>query len=82
MDAIHLIGRITESGKLEIELPPGVEPGQVRVTIEGIDPDQAWFWTEEWQAGEREADEDIRTGNVASFTSVEDLIDDLMSDDE
>jgi hypothetical protein len=20
------------------------------------DPEQAWFWTEEWQAGEREAD--------------------------
>jgi len=24
--------------------------------------DQAWFWTPEWQAGERQADEDIRQG--------------------
>jgi hypothetical protein len=23
-----------------------------------LNPDQAWFWTEEWQAKEREADAD------------------------
>lgn len=27
--------------------------------------DQAWFWTPEWQAGEREADEEIRRGELA-----------------
>lgn len=27
-----------------------------------IDPDQAWFWTDEWQQKEREADEDIAAG--------------------
>ena len=25
-------------------------------------PDQAWFWTEEWQAGERAVDRDIAAG--------------------
>ena len=25
---------------------------------------QAYFWTKEWQAGEREADKDIRAGRV------------------
>ncbi len=46
----------------------GLEPGvpaawDVRLTPEGIlfkpkaiDPDQWWFWTPEWQAGEREID--------------------------
>ncbi len=82
MDAIHLIGRITESGKLEIELPPGVEPGQVRVTIEGIDPDQAWFWTEEWQAAERRVDEDLAAGRYKDFATMDDFIADLMKDDD
>jgi len=27
-----------------------------------IPADQAWFWTESWQRGEREADEDLRAG--------------------
>ena len=28
------------------------------------DPDQAWFWSEEWQRREREADEDTGAGRV------------------
>lgn len=27
-----------------------------------IPADQAWYWTEEWQAGEREVDEEIARG--------------------
>ena len=38
------------------------------------DPDQAWFWTPEWQAGERLADEDLRTGNYEDFDTMDDLI--------
>lgn len=30
-----------------------------------IDPEQAWFWTAEWQRGERQADEDIRRGRLS-----------------
>ena len=59
----------------------GLEPGQafqitmtrdglVLYTIEseseGIDPDQAWFWTPEWQAKEREADEAIAAGRLTA----------------
>ena len=29
------------------------------------DPETAYFWTEEWQEGEREADEDIRAGRLS-----------------
>lgn len=43
-----------------------------------IDPDQAWFWTEEWQKGEREADEDIRAGRVyGPFDTVEEMMADM-----
>jgi AbrB family looped-hinge helix DNA binding protein len=30
-----------------------------------VDADQAWFWSREWQEGEREAEEDIREGRVS-----------------
>ena len=36
-----------------------------------INPDQAWFWTEEWQAKEREADADLAAGRVTRFESDE-----------
>ena len=37
-------------------------------------PDTAYFWAEEWQKGEREADEDIRAGRVVSFDNAEDAL--------
>jgi len=81
MAAIELTGRITEKGNLEVELPNGLPPGPVHVTIMPIDPDQAWYWTPEWQEAEREADEDIAAGRVQTFDSMEDMLDDLMSDE-
>lgn len=38
---------------------------------------QAYFLTREWQAGEREADRDIRRGQVRAYQSVKELIKDL-----
>jgi hypothetical protein len=35
------------------------------------DSDQAWFWTDEWQAKEREADEALRQGRFERFESEE-----------
>jgi AbrB family looped-hinge helix DNA binding protein len=42
-----------------------------------IDAEQTWFWTKEWQEGEKEAEADIRAGRVKKFKNVEDLIKDL-----
>ena len=42
-----------------------------------VDKSQAYFWTEAWQAGERQADADIAAGRVKSFDSAEALIDEL-----
>ncbi len=44
-----------------------------------VDPSQAYFWTKEWQTGEREAEEDIRKGRIKKFKSVKELMDDLRS---
>lgn len=39
-----------------------------------IDATQAWFWTPEWQAGEREADADLVAGRGESFDSGEEFL--------
>jgi hypothetical protein len=39
-----------------------------------IDPEQAWFWTREWQQREREADEDLSAGRVTRYESDEQLL--------
>jgi hypothetical protein len=47
------------------------------VTDGEIDPEQAWFWTREWQQREREADKDLATGRVTQFESDEDFLAEL-----
>jgi hypothetical protein len=59
--------------------PSGREPrvgatgAKIYETGTSQDPEQAWFWTAEWQAGEREASEDIAAGRVEGFDSAEDF---------
>ncbi len=53
-----------------------------RVANEGRDPDQAFFWTETWQEGEREAEEDILAGRTRRFTNVNDAWAWLEDEDE
>ncbi|MBU0666354.1 MAG: AbrB/MazE/SpoVT family DNA-binding domain-containing protein [Nanoarchaeota archaeon] len=39
-----------------------------------INKDQAWFWTKEWQEGEREADRDLKAGKMSgSFKTANEL---------
>ncbi len=42
-----------------------------------IDADQAWFWTEAWQRGERDANEDIARGRVRRSETGEDFVESL-----
>ncbi len=44
-----------------------------------VDRTQAWFWTEEWQKREREADEDYAAGRYRVHESTEDFIASLKS---
>jgi len=44
-----------------------------------IDRSQTWFWSKEWQAMEKEADEDTKHGRVQKAGSVKELIEKLDS---
>jgi hypothetical protein len=41
MSTLKLRGRITEEGRLEVDLPPGIPAGEARVTIE-VPPTERW----------------------------------------
>lgn len=49
---------------------------QVTTASHIVDPSdpEAWFWSEQWQAGEREADADIASGNGTHHASGEDFL--------
>lgn len=43
-----------------------------------IDPDQRWWWMEDWQKGEREAEQEIRTGKTSRpFSTADEFVEDL-----
>ena len=65
---------IEEGDLLEIEV---LDERAVLVPKKLVDKSQAYFWTKKWQEAEKEAEEDIKTGRVRTFDSVEELIKDL-----
>ena len=73
--------RLLELGFTREEQPDGsykwyaIHP-QTHERVE-IDPNQAWFWTKEWQENERRADEDKRAGRFQEFDNMDDFIDSL-----
>lgn len=62
----------------------------LEITLEGdkiiikpvliIDRAQAWFWSDEWQQKEKEADEDIKAGRISKAENIEDLFSKLDSE--
>ena len=54
----------------------GLSREEVRVAarVGLIDSDQAYWWTEEWQKGERAAARDLRYGRTKTFSTVEELV--------
>lgn len=75
--AIRKAARLEEGDPLEVELvPEGIllRPRKV------IDATQAWFWTPEWQAGEREAEREIAEGRGEKFDSDETFLEALRRD--
>ncbi len=44
-------------------------------TWKEINPQQLWFWTNEWQQQERQADEDLIQGRYEDFDNLDDLFD-------
>jgi len=68
---IRQAARLEEGDPVEVEL---VDGGILLRPMKMIDASQAWFWTPEWQAGEREADADIAAGRVERFESDEEFL--------
>lgn len=67
---IREAARLEEGDPVEFEMTPDgilMRPQKV------IDATQAWFWTPEWQAGEREADDEVRRGGGEIYTDEESL---------
>jgi len=55
-----------------------IEAGQVTIRgLKSIPADQAWFWTDGWQAGEREASEQLAAGEGAVFDDGDAFVDSL-----
>ena len=42
-----------------------------------LDHDQSWYWSQEWQEAEKEADEDIAAGRVHHYGDVDELLNSL-----
>jgi AbrB family looped-hinge helix DNA binding protein len=52
----------------------GLTTEEINVAVKTglIDPEQTWWWTEQWQKGEREAEKEIREGKLLGpFSTVE-----------
>jgi hypothetical protein len=68
----------SELHELVDRLPEGAVDGAAILLEEisdgRIDSDQAWFWTREWQARERDADDDLAAGRVTTFESNEEFL--------
>ncbi len=56
---IREAARLEEGDPIEFEI---TEDGILMRPQKVIDASQAWFWTPEWQAGEREADAEAARG--------------------
>ncbi|HEY3234775.1 MAG TPA: AbrB/MazE/SpoVT family DNA-binding domain-containing protein [Polyangiaceae bacterium] len=55
--ALRKAAHIDEGDLIELEV---TADGILMRPLKAIDARQAWFWTPEWQAGEREASKDIQ----------------------
>jgi antitoxin PrlF len=67
--------RVGEGDEVEFDIG---DHGEVILRGLAVVPaDQRWFWTEEWQQGEREASEQIAADDVTTYDSAEDMFDAL-----
>ena len=71
--------RLKEGDLLEVLVE---EDGSLRLVPKiAIDRSQAYFWTERWQQGERQAETDLSAGRFKQFDSIDELLRDLESEE-
>jgi antitoxin PrlF len=71
-DSIRRLAHVDEGDVLEVSVE---DAGIVLRAKKLIDADQAWFWTEAWQRGERQASQDIRDGRVSPAHGADEFLD-------
>lgn len=57
-----------------VERPDGVIELHPMIAVPA---DQVWFWSDRWQAMEREAEADVGAGRVTAHSGVDDLLEAL-----
>ena len=62
---------------LELKLSPEESAALADVLTAILEDDQSWYWSEEWQAGERAAEKDLAAGRGQVFDTMEDFLQDL-----
>ena len=63
-----------EKIKQDLAHSKGLTDGEIEVAVKVglIEKDQAWWWTEEWQKGERQAQKEIAEGKLTGpFSTLE-----------
>ena len=73
-EEIRSAARLEEGDLLDAELTPD---GILLRPQKLIDATQSWFWSPEWQAGEREAEADLAAGRIETFDSSDRLLSEL-----
>ncbi|HUP70133.1 MAG TPA: AbrB/MazE/SpoVT family DNA-binding domain-containing protein [Acidimicrobiales bacterium] len=75
-EEIRAAAHLEEGDLLEAEI---TDDGILLRPQKVIDATQAWFWTLEWQAGEREADAQETAGLGETFSSGEEFVEALQA---
>lgn len=70
-DEVRRAVRLSEGDYLAVSVRDGAIVLEPKAIVDGS---QAWFWENEWQAGEREASADMRAGRTTRFESDEDFL--------
>lgn len=77
-EAVRVAARVAPNTEFTVE---ATADGSI-VLRPARDPDQWWFWTEEWQAGERQADADLAAGRLTHYDSDEAFLRSLLIEAE
>src|SRR5437762_3399985 len=70
-EEIRAAAHLEEGDLLDAEL---TDEGILLRPQKVIDATQAWYWTPEWQAGEREVEDDLAAGRIETFYSAEEFV--------
>ncbi len=73
-EEIRTAARLEEGDLLEAEM---TEEGILLRPQKVVDASQSWFWSPEWQEGEREAEADLVAGRGETFESGDVFLDAL-----